>query len=84
MENKLEIDLCVMDSIIMTRALNRERLALLELIKFQKYSEDDYNMFINQKRLVRVCCLLDKVKESLSKISQEEINDNYFDDKLSI
>lgn len=81
MENKFDIDLCVMDSIIMVRALNRERLALMELMKLQ---QDDENKYINEKRVVRVCCLLDKVQKAMKNISPEEIEDNYWDDKLSM
>lgn len=80
MENKFEIDLCIMDSIIIQRALTREKLALIELIKF--FSTDDENKYINEKRLVRVCCLLDKIKKSMNQLSPEEIEDNYYDDKL--
>ena len=82
MLNKIDIDLCVMDSIIIVRALNRERLALVELIKLQR--DDDMNKYINEKRLVRVYCLLEKVNLSMNDISEEEKLDNYFDDKLSI
>lgn len=78
MENNFEIDLCVMDSIIIVRALNRERLALIELIKLQ---QDDENKYINKKRFVRVCCLLEKVQKAMENISKEEIENNYWDDK---
>ena len=82
MENKFNMDLCVMDSIIITRALNRERLALMSLIK--DFTTDDENKYINEKRLVRVCCLLDKFEKQMKNIPQEEIINNYWEDKLSI
>ena len=79
MDNNFNIDLCVMDSIIIVRALNRERLALIEYIK--SFSIDDENKYINEKRLVRVCVLLEKFERQMKKISQEEIQENYWDVK---
>ena len=84
MDNNFKVDLCVMDSIIIVRALNRERLALMELIKFQKEKEDEANRFINEKRLVRTCCLLDKIEKAMKEIPEEKIQNNYWDDKLSM
>lgn len=84
MENKLEIDLCVMDIIITVRALNREKLVLIDLIKSNKNAEDDYNQYINEKRFVRVCCLLEKINKSMKNVSQEEKINNYLDDKLDV